>query len=71
MSGDPKRLMSKRTDGFTLTELRHMVAALRKHDVRELLAEFEAALDLRIKEKLGLEASPETVIDRSRIKKSD
>jgi hypothetical protein len=52
--------MSKRTDGFTLTELRHMVAALRKHDVRELLAEFEAALDERIKTKFGLSEAPET-----------
>jgi hypothetical protein len=43
--------MSKRTDAFTLTELRHMVAALRKHDVRELLAEFEAALDERIRQR--------------------
>jgi hypothetical protein len=52
MSGDPKRLMSKRTSGFTLTELRHLVAALSKHDVRELLAEFEAPIDHRIKSRL-------------------
>jgi hypothetical protein len=39
------------------------VAALRKHDVRELLAEFEAALDQRIKEKLGLVEAPETMRD--------
>jgi hypothetical protein len=43
------------TNGFTLTELRHMVAALRKHDVRELPAEFEASLDERIKTKLRKE----------------
>jgi hypothetical protein len=42
-----------RTEAFTDTELRLMIACFRRCDVRALLAEFEAALDERIKRKLG------------------
>ena len=41
--------MSSRTDAFTTTELRCLVASLRKHDARELLEEFEIALAERIR----------------------
>ena len=44
-----------RTAWFDERELRLMVAAFRKNDsTRTLLAEFEAALDARIKHKLGI-----------------
>ena len=42
----------KRTDEFTDTELRLMIQCFRQHDIRALLAEFEAALDDRIKERV-------------------
>lgn len=55
-------LNRKRTDQFSEKELRLMIACFRKggDPVRALLAEFDAALDKRIKLKLGLVDAPES-----------
>ena len=58
-------IKKERTDQFSETEMRLMIACFRKggESVRALLKEFDNALDKRIKAKLGLAEAPQTERD--------
>lgn len=64
-TGEPEKAINNvpaRTAWFSEKELRLMIACFRKggDPMRVLLAEFDAALDKRIKTKLGLVDAPES-----------